>query len=246
MEGLIRKTMIIGIIIAWIVTSLGPINLLMNNDSSNTSSNESNSSQYNGIGSNQSEFTTTNVGVYFVGSSPSEYVSGEEQPYNIKKDGSYVAGTDFSPGVYDIGVTSGSGKVTLLDSFNEVLYDGQMNFNQEITPQTWDNIPIANGYTIKAEGVQLFLEPQTNDVEYIKQGTYNIMALSPKGHILIVDENDNIVLEDDIGTNSYEVGTYGLANVNLKNGYIVINLNVALQLIPSIQENNTPGENITK
>lgn len=155
--------------------------------------------------------TTAMSGEYAIGIVPKDLVTGKEAEFTTAQSGTYTAGTDFEPGVYDIEVVSGSGNVMCTD-LNEIMGTGNSMFG-DLYVESYDNKTFKEGDTLEASGVSVKLVPQNKDDMVITPGTYTLIAKEGGGNVIGTGINEIMGLE---ANDEYDMYVPQYDNMELK------------------------------
>ncbi len=170
-------------------------------------------------------YTTKINGDYIIGTSPSEYVTGNEVEFTTGQSGVYTVGEDFPAGTYDLIPVSGGGNVFGPD-LNVIMGVAGDDFYTNY----YDNKTFRDGQTLEVSGVSLKLIPQNSDNFYILPGKYNMVAVYGGGNVFGPRINEIMGTAND----GFYIKQYD--NANLDNGSTLTVSGVELELQPKVKE----------
>jgi hypothetical protein len=171
-------------------------------------------------------YTTYRSGEYVIGLPPALYSTGDETSFTTSQSGTYIAGTDFPAGTYDIEAVSGSGNVQGTN-LNEIMGVASENSSYMTYINTYDNHTFEVGDTLITRSVAVELVPQNEDTFVIEEGVYNLVAIEGGGNV------QGSGLNEIMGTaaeNTYGNYVPNYDNATMEFGKILKVSDVAVQL----------------
>lgn len=175
-------------------------------------------------------YSTEMSGEYVIGTAPKDLVTGEEEEFTTAQSGTYTAGSDFAPGVYDIEAVSGNGNVQGT-GLNEIMGAGTGYAGiDDMYVAKYDNKTFKEGDTLEVSGVSVKLVPQNKDDMVIVPGTYTLVATNGGGNVQGTGLNEIMGTEDKNDIVDMYVPKYD--NKQFKEGDVLTVTGVSLDLEP--------------